>query len=156
VETKLLLVGEPEALDQARMRLARVGLDRVLGSLEGGLEAWGAAGFPTTTSEALEPEALAARKDLAVLDVRNPKETAAGHVLGARLIPLAELPLRVREVPPGPLAVICAGGYRSLIACGLLEAAGHPAALFNVSGGTSAWAKQGLPLEQPAPLTVNP
>lgn len=154
LETKLLLVGEAEALDQARMRLARVGLDRVLGGLAGGLEAWIAAGFPTMTSEALEPEVLAGRKDLAVLDVRNPKETAGGYVPGARLIPLSELPLRLGEVPQGPLAVICAGGYRSLIACGLLEAAGWESPLFNLTGGTAAWVRQGLPLEQPVTLGV--
>lgn len=150
----LLLVGNLEALDQARMRLARVGLDRVVGSLEGGLDAWASKGLPTAKVEALEPAALAERKELSVLDVRNPRETALGHVPGARLIPLAELSSRLAEVPQGPLAVICAGGYRSLIACGVVEASGRTGPLFNVTGGTGAWVKEGLPLDQPATLGV--
>lgn len=147
--SEVLLVGEAGDLDTARMRLARIGLDRVTGNLEGGIPAWIGAGLPATKAKALEPQSLADRTGLNVIDVRNPGETAGGYVPGARLIPLAELSKRASEVPSGPLAVICAGGYRSLIACGLLERAGFQGELFNVVGGTSAWTRLGLPLEQP-------
>jgi rhodanese-related sulfurtransferase len=153
-DADLLLVGEPEALESARLRLARIGLDHVSGRLAGGLPAWIAAGLAVARAAALEPRALAERPNLTVLDVRNPGETAGGCVPGAHLIPLADLSRRWAEVPAGPLAVICAGGYRSLAACGVLERTGFQGELFNVTGGTSAWIREGLPLEQPVGATT--
>jgi rhodanese-related sulfurtransferase len=49
-----------------------------------------------------------------------------------------------------PLAVICAGGYRSSTACSLLEGRGFRR-LFNVVGGTSAWAQAGHPMAAAPP-----
>ena len=77
-----------------------------------------------------------------VIDVRNPDEYEAGHVPGARLIPLPEVPERVDEVPgDGPVYVICAMGGRSRKACELLQAQGRD--VTNVAGGTKAWIEEG-------------
>ena len=62
---------------------------------------------PETTVDAL-PDPLPA--DVAVLDVREPDEWAAGHVPGAVHIPLAELPGRVDLVPAGQVLVVCRSG----------------------------------------------
>jgi rhodanese-related sulfurtransferase len=87
---------------------------------------------------------LASRLDAGavVLDVRQPDEYEAGHVPGARLIPLAEVPDRVGELPRAEeLLVICRSGARSLAAAEFLEQQEFTAV--NVSGGTLAWIESG-------------
>jgi rhodanese-related sulfurtransferase len=80
-----------------------------------------------------------------VLDVRNPDEYEQGHVPGAVLVPLGELPERLAEVPRPPeggtLAVICQAGGRSQRACEYLAQQGY--AVANVTGGTGAWMEAG-------------
>jgi rhodanese-related sulfurtransferase len=92
----------------------------------------------------LETFASAHAAGAAVLDVRNPDEYEAGHVPGARLIPLGDLAARQDEIPDGdPLYVICAVGGRSLTAARAMVQAGYPAV--SVAGGTKAWIEQGRP-----------
>ena len=77
-----------------------------------------------------------------VLDVRQPDEYEAGHVPGARLIPLNEVPTRMGEVPAdGTVYVICQTGGRSARATEFLRAQGIDAR--NVAGGTKAWVESG-------------
>lgn len=77
-----------------------------------------------------------------VVDVREPDEYVRGHVPGAVLIPLGQLPHRVNEVPrSGPVYVICASGKRSRTAASVLEAAGIDA--ISVEGGTDGWISAG-------------
>jgi rhodanese-related sulfurtransferase len=81
----------------------------------------------------------------ALLDVRTPEEYQNGHVAGAVLIPLPELPDRLADVPGGePLLVICQAGGRSQRACELLATEGRTVA--NVTGGTGAWIESGRPV----------
>ena len=54
-------------------------------------------------------------KDLVVIDVRSPDEFARGHVPGARLLPVEELPARLAEVPTDkPVLFVCRTGRRAL------------------------------------------
>lgn len=77
-----------------------------------------------------------------VLDVRQPDEYEQAHVPGAVLIPLAEVPDRVAEVPAtGPVYVICRSGARSQRAAEHLRALHLDAR--NISGGTLAWIEAG-------------
>jgi hydroxyacylglutathione hydrolase len=70
-----------------------------------------------------------------------------GHVPGAKHIPLDSLPQRTDEVERrGPLAVICASGYRSSIAASILMREGFTDVM-NVTGGTSGWTRAGYPVE---------
>lgn len=83
----------------------------------------------------------------AVVDVRNPDEYDEGHVPGAILIPLAELPDRLTDVPSAdPVFVVCAAGGRSLQATRALRSAGYPAV--SVAGGTNAWRDSGRALAE--------
>jgi rhodanese-related sulfurtransferase len=83
-----------------------------------------------------------------LLDVREPWEYQAGHVPGARLIPLAELEDRVNEVPRDqPILAICHSGQRSLAAAGYLLDLGYTS-VSNVDGGTAAWIERGYPVER--------
>ena len=151
----VIVVAADEAqVDEAVTRLARVGHDSVRGYLCGGVGAWSEAGFELSRVEQI-PVAelrrmLEAQGDLQVLDVRRPAEFAAGHVPRAESAPLSP---RLREEAAGldparPLAVICAGGYRSSAATSLLRPLGFRR-LYNVEGGTGAWVSAGYPVEKP-------
>jgi hydroxyacylglutathione hydrolase len=151
---QIIVVAESdEKIDEAVMRLARVGLESVEGFLRGGIEAWRGAGYETATVPQISVDDLRRRLDagdaLPVLDVRRPAEYAGGHVPGAHSASLAELkqnPLDELDVQR-PLAVICAGGYRSSAATSLLAARGFRQ-LFNVAGGTSAYVSAGHAVEK--------
>lgn len=83
-----------------------------------------------------------------LVDVRTPGEFAAGHVPGARNIPLDELDARLGEfgAADSEVYVICQSGGRSARASAALAAKGlHPV---NVTGGTGAWVSAGLPVEE--------
>jgi hydroxyacylglutathione hydrolase len=75
-----------------------------------------------------------------VLDVRRPSEWDQGHVDGAVLHPLDRLPRELDSLDRNrTITVHCKGGYRSMIACSLLESAGFPL-VRNLLGGYDAWA----------------
>src|SRR5258705_279969 len=131
---------------EAVMRLARVGLENVAGYLDGGLLAWVNARYDCARMPQISPGQLH-DAPVDVVDVRRPMEYAAGHVPGARNIPLSDLPRRIGEIADAPLAVICAGGYRSSAAASLLARHGL-ADLRNVAGGTDAWIRGGLSIER--------
>jgi glyoxylase-like metal-dependent hydrolase (beta-lactamase superfamily II)/rhodanese-related sulfurtransferase len=151
----LIIVADSEAqVDEAVTRLARVGHDSVRGYLRGGMDAWREAGFDVSEVEQISPADLRRmieeRSDLQVLDVRRPAEYAAGHAPRATSAPLGP---RLREEATGldssrPIAVICAGGYRSSAATSVLRPLGFRR-LYNVEGGTSAWLAAGFPVEKP-------
>lgn len=88
-------------------------------------------------------ERMDAGEPVFVLDVREPFETAAGILPGARLIPLGQLPARWSEVAQAnEVVVYCAAGARSLQAAAFLREKG----VFNatsMSGGISAWMDAG-------------
>jgi rhodanese-related sulfurtransferase len=76
-----------------------------------------------------------------LLDVRQPEEYAAARIEGAVLIPLAELPNRLGEVPKDtPVVVMCHHGMRSAHAVHHLREAGCDAV--NLSGGIDAWSRE--------------
>lgn len=140
-ETPLLLVADPGKEEESIVRLARVGLDKVQGYLDGGYDTWKRSGEPTDMIVNVDPDELAMDipfdPNLVVLDVRKPSEFAEGHVKDAVNLPLNDM------TDPGSMAhfedhqnlyVHCAGGYRSVIAASLLKRQGiHN--LRNVMGG---------------------
>lgn len=149
----VLLVTEPGKEEESIIRLARVGLDRVVGYLEGGYEAWKAAGENSDMIINVEADELAMDipfdDKLLVVDVRKETEFADGHVEDAQNLPLGDLS------DPGSMAgleednnlyVHCAGGYRSVIACSLLKRQGFHN-LRNVMGGwASIKAQENIPV----------
>jgi glyoxylase-like metal-dependent hydrolase (beta-lactamase superfamily II)/rhodanese-related sulfurtransferase len=152
-DAPLLIVAEGEAgADEARMRLARVGLHKVAGRLAGGVAAWRGSGrelalLPQVSVGELEQRLARPADAPLVLDVRGPGEHALRHAPGALNLPLPELRLRLDELDPArPTAVICASGYRSSAAASLLRRAGFRE-LWNVAGGTNAWVAAGLATE---------
>jgi rhodanese-related sulfurtransferase len=139
----LVLVTEAGKEKESIVRLARVGIDNVQGYLEGGVEAWKAAGEEIDMIIDIEADELAMDiphdSRLEVIDVRKPSEFEAGHVKGAVNAPLDTLvdPLNIAVIDSdNNLYVHCAGGYRSVIAASLLKRQGYDN-LRNVLGGFS-------------------
>ena len=95
-------------------------------------------------------EFAAAHADGAVVvDVREPSEYVGGHVPGAVLMPMGQLPARLSELDRDrPVYVICATGNRSGAMIGLLTRAGFDAR--SVGGGTTAWSQSGRPVVRDA------
>jgi rhodanese-related sulfurtransferase len=80
-----------------------------------------------------------------VIDVREPFEYLAGHVPGALLLPMGQVPHAVAELPTSePVFVICASGNRSLTVASWLQ--GRGVAAYSVAGGTGGWVAQGRPV----------
>lgn len=78
-----------------------------------------------------------------VLDVRQPEEWIAGHIPGATLIPLGELPNRLQEIPDDQsVLVVCRSGNRSAQAAAILRQAGFAQAT-SMNGGMNQWAAAG-------------
>jgi hydroxyacylglutathione hydrolase len=142
----VLVVDDPDHLDRAIAQLRRSGFDRIVGWLQGGMEAWTG---ETATLRRVQPKDLAAER-ATVLDVRETNEWREGHVPDAVHIPGAQLPNRVDEVPDGPLLVICGSGYRSAIAASLLARAGRDD-IAHVVGGMDAYRSAGFPVVTDAP-----
>lgn len=154
IETPMIIVAdEKPAVEEAFLRLSRAGHETATGYLEGGMYSWIKAGMEIEKIEQISVNDLAQKlenkEDLKVIDVRRPGEWDSGHVPGCQNMPLNEL-----EKTAGKLdrkqsyAVICAGGYRSSIATTILRRKGVTNVI-NITGGTGAWVKSGLPVEKP-------
>ncbi len=103
------------------------------------------------------PEALAPRlrtDDAPVLlDVREPDETAEGHLPGAVLLPRGNLELGIERMVPREreIVVYCASGVRSMLAARTLIELGY-ARVASLAGGFGRWSDLGLPRVRPAQL----
>jgi rhodanese-related sulfurtransferase len=148
----VLVAESREQVEEACLRLARVGIDAQSGYLENGIEGWQQAGFELAqvaqmTVQDLQPQA---GHGVDVLDVRREPEWQAGHIHGADWWPLDKFNA---ELPPiatsRPVAVHCKSGYRSLIACSLLMKVGYKNVI-NLVGGFDAWQTAQLPVETSA------
>ena len=97
---------------------------------------------------ATEAVMLMSRSKPLILDVRDATEFAAGHVQGAKNIPLAELASRVKEIEKfkdKPVLVHCQRGLRAKSACSILRAQQF-SQLHNLQGGLDTWVEAKLPL----------
>ncbi|MFC4770027.1 rhodanese-like domain-containing protein [Effusibacillus consociatus] len=85
------------------------------------------------------PDFLREKKEIVLLDVRQPEEYESGHIPGAVLVPLGELESRIEELDKDKeYFVICRSGRRSVMACHLLSEHGFTK-LFNLHGGMLGW-----------------
>ncbi|MGA9863367.1 MAG: rhodanese-like domain-containing protein [Terriglobales bacterium] len=152
IHSQPVLIGDTEAqIEEAHLRLARVGIEDLRGYLTGGLAAWQKAGLPVLKTAQISPQELNQKlrdgslRAIEVLDVRREVEWQAGHIPQVQCRALDAFP---RELPKidreRPVAVHCKSGYRSMIGCSLLERAGYRNVI-NVAGGFDAWHAAGLP-----------
>jgi glyoxylase-like metal-dependent hydrolase (beta-lactamase superfamily II)/rhodanese-related sulfurtransferase len=147
---RIILVAEDrESMLEARLRLARVGIEDVAGYLEDGMAAWFHDGMPVDTVpqitvQDLDRELTADAGHIQLIDVRQPAEFEQGHIPHAAPKPLPKLTGMLDDVDrTRPVAVNCKSGYRSSIATSLLKRSGIRDVM-NVIGGFDAWTACGL------------
>jgi glyoxylase-like metal-dependent hydrolase (beta-lactamase superfamily II)/rhodanese-related sulfurtransferase len=150
----VLVAATEDQVNEARMRLARIGIEDVRGYLAGGIDAWRNAGFSLKATAQMTVEELRNALDgagLQVLDVRREGEWQAGHLAEATWHALDYFRAQLPELDPdSPVAVHCKSGYRSMIACSMLERAGFKN-VSNIAGGFDAWKNAGLPVVAETP-----
>ena len=130
--------------DEIVWQAAKIGCDRLVGELAGGLPSWTAAGLPTISPSVLGADELDGRE---VLDVRQQVEFGAGHVPGARSVELSRLAEGHSPIVADGAAVMCGHGERAMTAVSLLERSGARD-LAVVVGGPEDWAAHsGRPLQ---------
>ena len=139
----IVVVCDPGRARDARLRLARVGLDSVVGALDqpeaAFIEHPGVTGSASRLTAQQLAGARAAVPDLILLDVRGPGERDQGYLEGSVHIPLGQLRDRIGELDPSrPVVTYCAGGYRSSIAASLLRASGFTD-VSDLIGGYQGW-----------------
>ena len=146
----VLVATTPAQVSEARVRLARIGIEDVAGYLEGGVEGWRKAGLPVEQVKQITAQELSSHMaggGIGVLDVRREAEFESGHIEDADWHPLDRFKAALPEIAKdAPVAVHCKGGYRSLIAVSLLERAGYHNVV-DLAGGFDAWVGAGLPVE---------
>lgn len=144
----VLIADNDEQLSEAHLRLARVGIEDARGFLEGGIAGWKKAGMPVATLQEVSVEQLSAwmhSGETKLVDVRREGEWKAVHIDGAVWSPLdtlsRNLPALDRDCR---VAVQCKSGYRSAIACSVLQKSGFRNVV-KVLGGMDAWQAAKLP-----------
>ena len=144
LEQELVLVAEDEQkVEESRLRLARVGMERVIGYLADGIAGWTREGLPVRDAPQISAQdlnaLLAEQPAVKVIDVRRSGEWQAGHIPNALLKPLDRLTELIGDMDRNaPVVVNCKGGYRGSIAASLLLRAGFPQVM-NLAGGYDAW-----------------
>ncbi len=153
LERDLILVAEDQAaVEESRTRLARVGFERVAGYLDGGMTRWAeqdrpAAQIMQISAGELKHELAEDPGSIQIVDVRRKPEWDQGHIPGALHKPLDRVANTLGDLDPArPVVVHCKGGYRSAIACSLIQRAGFQN-VTNLIGGLDAWQGLGLPVE---------
>jgi hydroxyacylglutathione hydrolase len=143
----IVLVGDSSISQESKIRLARVGLDRVVGQLDDLASVFTRRPDLVETAARFTPEQLVELLNddpsLQVVDVRNPGETEGGIIWGAQEIPLPTLTDSIESLnPTEPVVTYCASGYRSLVAASVLRAAGFEN-VGDLLGGYGAWEESG-------------
>jgi glyoxylase-like metal-dependent hydrolase (beta-lactamase superfamily II)/rhodanese-related sulfurtransferase len=155
IGTPLAIVADSkEQVDEAFMRLARVGIESVKGYIL----------FENFTGEKKIVEQISVQevaslteteKFLQFIDVRRVGEYVNGHAIRTSNFPLDRLEKEIDKLDPKtPTYVICQSGYRSSLATSILENAGF-AKVYNVTGGTQAWKDAELETEISATACAN-
>jgi len=147
VAQPILLITPEGKEEETITRLSRVGFDKTLGYLEGGIEAWKKAGKEYDTVSSITAEELKNKlktEDTVVFDVRKETEFVAEHLDKANNSPLDVINDYLNDFPEDKSFYIhCAGGYRSVIAASILKSRGiHN--LIDVAGGFSAMKEAGI------------
>ncbi len=143
---------------EAGVLLKRVGLDRAIGYLDGGMYAWAKEGFsanhvPQISADELS-SIMAKGKELTLIDVRATGEFQIRHIKGAVNIPAPDVRAKRENLRKSkPIALICSTGHRSSLAAALLKQRGFEN-VSNVAGGMTGYSAAGY--SEACPICVAP
>jgi len=144
INQPILIIAEPGREEEVVTRLSRVGYDNSIGFLEGGFDAWKAAGKDFDTLDQVTAEELKGIEGATIVDVRKSGEYLSEHVVDAINVELDYFNDQMASVPQeGTFYVHCAGGYRSVIAASILKARGYHN-MVDIAGGFKAIKEAGL------------
>jgi hydroxyacylglutathione hydrolase len=144
-----------DAWVEAVTQLLRIGYERVVGVLDGGMAAWTAAGLATRSYPVADMRALfdawTTGGPVPLVDVRQPAEWATdGALEGSERVFVADVPARLGLLRDrGPWWVACASGQRASLAASVLDAAGVPVVLVGRQGigeWVRRFARAGVPV----------
>jgi rhodanese-related sulfurtransferase len=158
---KLILIAEDEKhAREARNRLARVGIEQVIGYSLANEQQWRQEGLELASISVERCDqvrtALEAHTALQLIDVRSRAEWLKGHLPGAVSMPLLDLDPKTKIIDPSkPSLVYCHEGFRATTAASVLirEGGGDIGILID---GVEGWSALGLPLEKPDSRSVGP
>ena len=143
INQPILLVVPEGRSEEAIIRLARVGYEKSLGYLEGGINSWIKSGKSIeqiTSISAKEFELKFEKNNSSVLDVRTKTEYNNAHLDGnhVQLLSLDSIHKKICELDiKKTYNIYCGGGYRSIIAASILKRNGF-SNLIDISGGVAA------------------
>lgn len=146
-DVPIIIIAEASRVEEAVMRLGRIGFHNVRGFLKGGMESLKDRNDLISKTQRISAAAIDELEgETTIIDIRNKNEWEGGHIEGSLNIPLNHLADRIAEVPlSGQVIVHCQGGYRSMIAASLLEKEGL-SNVFDLVGGYQAWVSEKRPV----------
>lgn len=154
----LLVAASLDQAYEASVWLRRVGLDKGVGYLDGGMFAWAKSGLPTNHVRQLSTDEIHQMMTrggrLGLVDVRAVGEFQKRHIDGAINIPAPDLRHRSGELPKSkPVVLMCSTGHRSSLGAALLKQQGFED-VYNVAGGMTGYSAAGY--GEACPLCVAP
>jgi glyoxylase-like metal-dependent hydrolase (beta-lactamase superfamily II)/rhodanese-related sulfurtransferase len=148
LDKDLLVVSDSfKEAEETNVWLRRVGMDRIVGYLDGGMAGWVTKGYKTNhvtqiSAEDLHDMVTGAEK-FVLLDVRAPLEYEDAHIEGAINISVADLRERHTELKKeDTFILVCSSGNRSSLGVSILSQHGFKN-LFNVAGGMTGYSAAG-------------
>lgn len=142
-----MLIPDEAGRREAVAQLFRIGYEQARGYLDGGVEAWKAAGYATGSFGRVSVAELHQRwsaGDVAILDVRDEMEWRSGHIPASQHLHIADLPRHLNEVPRDrPVAVMCRSGHRAAMGASMVAALGRR--VIAVKEGIDDWIAKGYP-----------
>jgi hydroxyacylglutathione hydrolase len=131
----VFVLGETQDRKKLIGHCLKIGYEELAGELEGGMEAWRAAGLEVRQVTLASPGELG---EGTILDVRQADEFSGGHIPGATHVELGSLTPAGPSLPHGPLTLHCASGARAMTGASLLERQGRREVRV-MSGGPHDW-----------------
>jgi hydroxyacylglutathione hydrolase len=148
----IVLIVDEEKVKEVLTKLYKLGYDKILGILKGGIEAWKASGKEIDVIISISPSQLAPllSKDVNILDVRKENEYNSQHIDSNKVVlsPLASINENIINLDKNKAYHIhCGGGYRSMIYTSILKSRGFDK-VTEVAGGFAAIKKTDMKLTE--------
>ena len=141
IHAPILIISNEDRVQEAVLRLSRVGYDNTIGYLLGGITAWTVANEQVNTMDQVSVNELEIKLNegkLKVLDVRKPSEYEAEHVENAINFPLDYINENIEKLDKSATYFVhCKSGYRSMAASSILRKNGFNN-IIDIYGGIDA------------------